>query len=715
MQVEAMNNPYNQSELDNNLNSAGESKLSTSESSFKQLLQDLSHEKEDYQRITQNPLFIGLQETIGYQFKDPRLLILALRDSKTDIGHTPSCRGYERLEFFGDAVLELIIRESLWNEFPHLNDKDRFETCSYFTKNETLALISEQLFLPQISQKLKLAGFSDHFSLNHHDKADFVESLIAALYRDGGMSASKEFVRRYWRSDKAPQEINGKFNQITLQVKSQNLRGYYFSNPLLKHLYYTNVEKNNSLEFLGDSVLRFIFRDLLYKRFPENTEAELTKKYDILISKKVINEICNSFNLNLNDQTFKAFISLFYLERGIENVSDYVLWHWTSKIARSTIIASLKKNKSSETSALIILTPNFKDLPPARNLLQDLLLMVNEYPSYNTSKSGEHHKPVFATILESNAIGKHEANGNSKKESERQAALVALGNLSAKSLAGLLVSHEEYLKKPVSHEFHLKILESRLIFLGFQNFTYHVLAQSPYEGSRIYRIEIQGKNITPTCGEGITHEIAKIIALSKTLRKLLRAEHQKIEKAIESKSFLEDTENHSFYLQVCNELLSAKGLKPSYAAFAKEEKKNLPLLTFQVTCNSTNPVEGYGYTALQAKINAAMRLLEKNSPELKLKRREKQSENNKEVRNLMQGLGRGSINTPPSTKNAAFSSPSSVKGPKNTKTKPPKPNKDKRKKWGNVVSAVLNPQENQTQGASESKEGIRKQYIANLK
>lgn len=571
--------------------------------------------------LAPNQVLLDLQKRIGYQFKNIAFLELALRHQDTDIGHSPSSRGYERLEFFGDAVLELVMRELLWNEFPQLNNGDLRNICSTLVDSERLAHISNQLELPQLSKRLKLANFRDSTSLDSHDKADFIESLMGALYYDGGMAASKAFVQCFWRSEKAPDGIRDIFNPLTRSLEQKVAKGgNLLSQPLLRRLYFVK-DQSSSLEFLGDGVLRFVLRDLLYKRFPEYTEGQLVEKYDILISNNSINGICKSFDLEQDGKYLKTFIGSLYLDGGLEKTSNYILWHWMSKKAPKRIRAALKKgNGSSKTTTSTILPACFKDLPPPKNLLLELLKIVDENPVYKFTQEGEQHQPIFTTTLESALIGEFKAINKSKKDSEKNAILAALENLSAHVYSQIHLDAKQ-LQEGKSINMALATLESRLMLLGFKDFSYHVLATQPQEAQKTFRIEIEGKSIASAHGEGETPESAKLRAISNALKKLLKAEYQKVERAIisEFKSTEIRDDLLSFYLLACEKIIHAKGFKPSYEPVLKSKEKITPLLTYQIACESFPPVEGNGFTPLQAQLSAAIKLIDKLMPRRKVK------------------------------------------------------------------------------------------------
>ena len=128
-----------------------------------------------------NPLIARL----GYQFTDMALLEQALTHR--------SCKGQhnERLEYLGDAVLSLVIAETLYANFPKAREGDLTRMRAALVKGVTLAEIAQELRLSEHLRlgpgELKSGGFRRESIL-----ADALEALIGAIYLDAGMEAARE-------------------------------------------------------------------------------------------------------------------------------------------------------------------------------------------------------------------------------------------------------------------------------------------------------------------------------------------------------------------------------------------------------------------------------------------------------------------------------------------------------------------------------------------
>lgn len=130
------------------------------------------------------------QKVIGYQFQQPELLRAALTHAS---GANTRLASNERMEFLGDAVLGLITCELLYNRFPEYQEGDLTKVKSVVVSRRTCARFSREMNLGQFL----FLGRGMHASTESVPAsmlADMYESLVAAIYLDGGLGAAKEFV-----------------------------------------------------------------------------------------------------------------------------------------------------------------------------------------------------------------------------------------------------------------------------------------------------------------------------------------------------------------------------------------------------------------------------------------------------------------------------------------------------------------------------------------
>ena len=128
-----------------------------------------------------------LQTTLAYKFKNTQLLKLALTHRSFGADNN------ERLEFLGDALLDLIVGESLFKHHPAADEGSLSRMRSSIVNKSALAGIGRELNLGEYillgSGELKSGGNSRDSIL-----ADTVEALVAAVYLDGGLAACKKLV-----------------------------------------------------------------------------------------------------------------------------------------------------------------------------------------------------------------------------------------------------------------------------------------------------------------------------------------------------------------------------------------------------------------------------------------------------------------------------------------------------------------------------------------
>lgn len=137
----------------------------------------------------------NLQNDIRYTFKDQNILITALthRSSLNDPNIKES---YERLEFLGDAILEMLISSFLFNKYPDKMEGYLTAARSAIVRTETLSQIAKTFNLGshiRISKGEESTGGRN----NPSTLEDVTESLIGAIYIDGGLEAASDFFNRF--------------------------------------------------------------------------------------------------------------------------------------------------------------------------------------------------------------------------------------------------------------------------------------------------------------------------------------------------------------------------------------------------------------------------------------------------------------------------------------------------------------------------------------
>jgi len=130
----------------------------------------------------------------------------------------------ERLEFFGDRVLGLVIAEKLFELYPNDSEGALALKLNALVRQETCALAAEA------------AGLSDHLILANSEEgsggrkkavilAGACEAVIAALYFDGGMDIARAFILRYWADALATLNDDMRDPKTVLQEWAQSRKG----------------------------------------------------------------------------------------------------------------------------------------------------------------------------------------------------------------------------------------------------------------------------------------------------------------------------------------------------------------------------------------------------------------------------------------------------------------------------------------------------------
>lgn len=141
------------------------------------------------------------QTVIGYQFKDENLLRQALTHSSfANEKYLKKHSDNERLEFLGDAVLEVSSSEFLFFHYPDLSEGDLTKLRASLVCEPTLAACASQLHLGEfiyLGKGEEQTGGRARKSI----LSDALEALIGAIYLDGGFSEAKRFVQEFILTD----------------------------------------------------------------------------------------------------------------------------------------------------------------------------------------------------------------------------------------------------------------------------------------------------------------------------------------------------------------------------------------------------------------------------------------------------------------------------------------------------------------------------------
>jgi ribonuclease-3 len=162
------------------------------------------------------------QEIIGYRFRKPELLRAALTHTS---GANTRAASNERLEFLGDSVLGLVTCEQLFLRLPDYQEGDLTKVKSVVVSRKTCARFSQQLGLGNFLFLGK--GLSNYAEIPSNMLADVFESLVAAIFLDGGWEEAKAFVLKFMEPEiaRVAQEAVSSNSKSQLQQVAQRQYG----------------------------------------------------------------------------------------------------------------------------------------------------------------------------------------------------------------------------------------------------------------------------------------------------------------------------------------------------------------------------------------------------------------------------------------------------------------------------------------------------------
>ena len=164
----------------------------------------------------------ALENRIGYEFRNRNLLILALTHSsyanEKKLGKA-GCN--ERLEFLGDAVLELISSDFLYKKFTQIPEGELTKKRASLVCEPSLAYCAREFGLPQF---LLLGKGEDMTGGRNRDSivSDATEALLGAIYLDGGFANAKEFVLNFILNDIEHKQLFYDSKTILQEIVQEN-------------------------------------------------------------------------------------------------------------------------------------------------------------------------------------------------------------------------------------------------------------------------------------------------------------------------------------------------------------------------------------------------------------------------------------------------------------------------------------------------------------
>ena len=175
-----------------------------------------------------------LQDRIGYHFHDDKLLKKAMvHSSYANEKHLPKYECNERLEFLGDAVLELISSEFLFSLHKTMPEGQLTKTRASMVCEPALAFCARDI---ELGKYLLLGKGEDATGGRKRESvtSDAMEALIGAIYLDGGFANAKEFIERFILKD------------------LENKKLFYDSKTILQEIVQAKYSESMTYHLLGE-------------------------------------------------------------------------------------------------------------------------------------------------------------------------------------------------------------------------------------------------------------------------------------------------------------------------------------------------------------------------------------------------------------------------------------------------------------------------------
>ena len=175
-----------------------------------------------------------LQDRIGYHFQDDKLLKKAMvHSSYANEKHLPKYECNERLEFLGDAVLELISSEFLFSLHKTMPEGQLTKTRASMVCEPALAFCARDI---ELGKYLLLGKGEDATGGRKRDSvtSDALEALIGAVYLDGGFANAKEFIHKFVLND------------------MENKKLFYDSKTILQEIVQAKYSESMTYHLLGE-------------------------------------------------------------------------------------------------------------------------------------------------------------------------------------------------------------------------------------------------------------------------------------------------------------------------------------------------------------------------------------------------------------------------------------------------------------------------------
>lgn len=169
---------------------------------------------------------LDFQRKINYTFQNQNLLIQAVSHRSFYVNSEKQISSNERLEFLGDAVLDLVVTEHLFNAFKNENEGALSQKKAILVSRKVLGKISEDLGLGEfliLNKGEEKTGGRKRMS----NLANLFEAILGAIYMDSGLDAARIFVDEFLlKQQKKLLKTKSYFNYKSLLLEFSQAKGW---------------------------------------------------------------------------------------------------------------------------------------------------------------------------------------------------------------------------------------------------------------------------------------------------------------------------------------------------------------------------------------------------------------------------------------------------------------------------------------------------------
>lgn len=242
--------------------------------------------KDSGQFVVDMPLFY---KHIGYVFNNEDLAIESITHPSTK--RTSKDKSYERLEFLGDSILDMVISDEVYHMFKKSNEGELSKILSFLISREMCYRIGVDL---NIAQFIILSNAAE-LNKEREVKANIsnvVEAIIAAIYLDGGLEHAKSFILKNWMNQK-----HWGSNLLNIVVDSHDPKSKLQE---ISQGAYKSLPAYELMESIGPDHKPVFTVSVSVKNMKVNGSGSSKKEAEKNAAKKMIDLLCNNIAENKN-------------------------------------------------------------------------------------------------------------------------------------------------------------------------------------------------------------------------------------------------------------------------------------------------------------------------------------------------------------------------------------------------------------------------------